>query len=169
MNSKIYFDNLHDNVCNQKYDGLPYSFHLNAVRAQLTKYQHLITDLNDYSAVLIAVDGHDSIEDARLTYNDIKEMYGVFVAEIIYLCTEDKGRTRDERKSTVWYTKLKENKHAVFVKLCDILANVKYSMLMNSSMLKKYKQEYVIKVKPILYSEKFKPMFDELDKLFELA
>lgn len=167
MNSINYFNHLHDIECNQKYDGLPYSFHLDAVRAQYQKYQHLIT--KEYYDVSVAIDGHDSIEDARLTYNDIKEMFGVVVAEIIYLCTENRGRTRDERKSVIWYSELNQNKSAVFVKLCDILANVKYSLLMNSSMFKKYKSEYLTKVKPILYFEPYKPMFDELDKLFEVA
>ena len=51
------------------------------------------------------------------------------VAEVIYLCTDDKGRNRKERKSERYYNGLEENEIALFVKLCDIISNVKYSIL----------------------------------------
>jgi hypothetical protein len=174
MNSTNFFNDLHDIRCNQQYDGLPYSFHLNAVRKQFTKYQYLITNLpHEYLErfgntfeISIAIDGHDSIEDGRLTYNDLKDRFSVRVAEMIYLCTEDKGRTRNDRKSDKWYEELKQNKCAVFVKLCDIMANSKYSLLMNSTMFEKYKSEYFAKVKPHLYCEEFSVMFEDLEKIF---
>lgn len=170
MEPKQYFYYLHDVECNQKYDGtLPYSFHLEMVAKQAEKFQKYIpSDLPYYNYVWVGIYGHDSIEDARLTYNDIKQKFGVEVAEIIYLCTQDKGRNRSERKSDVWYHAIKQNDLAVFVKLCDIIANVKYSLLTNSSMFKKYKAEYNQKVKPMLYTEQYKDMFDYLDKIFEI-
>ena len=178
-----YFYHLHDIECNQKYDKkLPYSFHLDMVLKQVQKFSYLIK--NRYSRanpeknmfnldtiwdeIVVSAFGHDSIEDARLTYNDIKELYGDRVADIIYLCTEDKGKTRAERKSEKWYNELKTNDLAVFIKLCDIIANVKYSFLTNSSMFGKYKQEYEEKVKPFLYKEEYKDMFTHLDKIFEI-
>lgn len=103
-----------------------------------------------------------------MTYDDIKQLFGELSAEIIFLCTEDKGRNRAERKSDVWYHAIKKNDLAVFVKLCDIIANVKYSLLTNSSMFKKYKAEYNQKVKPMLYTEQYKDMFNYLDKIFEI-
>jgi hypothetical protein len=176
--AKEFFFNLHDVECNQKYGKLPYSFHLELVEQQYFKFKHLIPDvkarpLNSFDTtrlrdlVLIAIYGHDSIEDCRLTYNDVNRLYGDIVAEIIYLCTEDKGRNRGERKSEKWYNELKTFNLAVFVKLCDLIANVKYSLLTNSTMFDKYKNEYKEKVKPILYSDEYKEMFDYLDKLFE--
>jgi len=176
--AKIFFFNLHDVECNQKYGNLPYSFHLEMVEHQYERFKHLIPDVkarpdNSFDKtrlrdlVLIAIYGHDSIEDCRLTYNDIKKMYGDTVAEIIYLCTEDKGRNRDERKSEKWYGELKTLNLAVFVKLCDLIANVKHSLLTNSLMFDKYREEYHKKIKPILYSDEYKEMFDYLEKLFE--
>lgn len=168
---KQYFYNLHDVECNQKYNKtLSYSFHLEMVASQARLFEKLIpVDNPHHDNIWIGIYGHDSIEDARITYNDIKQLFGEQAAEIIYLCTEDKGRNRDERKSNVWYHQLKTNKDAVFVKLCDIIANVKFSLLTNSSMFNKYKQEYNQKVKQHLYCEEYKPMFDYLDKIFELT
>lgn len=162
-----YFYNLHDIEVNQKYAGnLPYSFHLEMVHNQGKKFSYLI-DPKDDKFTSIACFGHDSIEDARLSYNDIKDKFGVEIAEIIYLCTENKGRNRLARKSKEFYKELATNELAVFVKLCDLIANVKFSLLSNSSMYDKYKNEYP-KIKEYLYIEKYKDMFDYLDKLFKI-
>lgn len=164
----------HDKVCNQKYDEtLPYSYHLKLVEKQAFKFLHLISYC-DRDLVLCAVYFHDAIEDARLTYNDIKNMFilkagaSKEIAEIVYLCTDYKGRTRDERKPKELYEELSKNKLAVFVKLCDIIANTKYSLLQNSSMFSKYKKEYYEKTKPYLYLEEYKDMFNYLEKLYEI-
>jgi (p)ppGpp synthase/HD superfamily hydrolase len=171
LEAKSYFTNLHDVECNQKYNkNLPYSFHLEMVAKQADKYQHHIPSDNPYyNAVWAGIWGHDSIEDARLTYNDVKEKFGEIAADIVYLCTEFKGKTRAERKPTEFYLQLRENDLATFVKLCDIMANTKFSLLTNSSMFNKYKAEYFEKVKPLLYmNNQYEDMWLELDKLYNI-
>ena len=140
--------NQHDVVCNQKYDKiLPYSKHLDYVYNQCQLFDDLrIENELSYFNIKCAIYGHDLIEDARVSYNDIKEMVGRDVAEIIYLCTENKGRDRSERKNDRFYEELNYNKSAIFVKLCDLIANIKYSLLTNSSMFKKYKDEWNDKI-----------------------
>lgn len=73
-----YFFDLHDNVCNQKYNKtLPYSFHLEMVEAQAVLFERHIPCDNPYNSdIWIGIYGHDSIEDARLTYKDIVERFG---------------------------------------------------------------------------------------------
>lgn len=168
--AKDYFYNLHDIEVNQKYNKvLPYSFHLEMVAKQAEKFEHLIPCDNPYyTNIWVSIYGHDSIEDARLTYNDLVTKFNKEIAEIIYLCTEDKGRTRNERKSEIWYKELSKNKDAVFVKLCDIMSNSLFSLLSNSSMYDKYKREYVEKVKPNLYTQEYEQMFNYLDKIYFL-
>ena len=177
MNSKDFINwckNQHDVVCNQKYnDTLPYSFHLDCVWKQAFKFQYLIPINSEkmrdelWFKVLCSAYGHDLYEDARVTFNQVKDMVGEEVAEIIYLCTELRGRTRAQRKNTQFYMELKENKLAVFVKLCDIIANVKFSLLTNSSMYDKYKAEYV-KIYDHLFTEEYKEMFDYLEALLKI-
>lgn len=165
----------HDTVCNQKYDGnLPYSKHLDFVHAQYKRFNYLIGDgWVDYGTwtVLQSLEmgcyGHDLIEDARVTYNDIVEKVGPEVAEVIFCCTETAGRTREERHDLSYYQRCASNRLAVFVKLCDIMANVTYSILTKSKMYKKHKAEHE-KTMKYLYREEFKPMYDYLDKLFAL-
>lgn len=158
----------HDTFCNQKYDSrLPYSMHLRYVLAQHSRFKHLLS--SDYEVALTKVGcaGHDLIEDARMTFNDIVTEVGVEAAEIIFACTETRGHDRPERHSKEYYDYLAKNDLAVFVKLCDILANVKYGLLTNSSMFKKHKAEFVDTV-GYLHREKYAPMFKELAKIFEL-
>lgn len=168
----------HDKVCNQKYaDDLPYSFHLKMVRAQAYKFIDLIqagsgpiSGPSNRDMVLMACAGHDLIEDARVSYNDIRQMACEEVAEIIFLCTEMRGRNRHERKNDQFYEELVTNELAVFVKLCDIMANSLYSVLSNSSMLKKQKEEWPrIKEKLSGYYIKYRPMFQCLDKIYALG
>lgn len=160
----------HDVYANQKYgedDKLEYSFHLNLVATQSKKWEHLLANDTDRIYVYLGSWGHDLIEDARRTYNDVVKAWNTKVADIIYCCTDEKGKTRDERHDYRYYKELSENRLAVYVKLCDIIANVTYSLLTNSSMYKKYGSEYE-KMKRYLYREEFKPMFDHLEKLLSL-
>lgn len=177
--AKNYFYNLHDVECNQKYNGtLPYSFHLECVIKQAEKFIYLIPNVklrsdNSFSndtlreAIYVACYGHDAIEDARITYNDIKQKFGEEIAEIIYCCTEEKGRNRDERHNQEYFNLLIHNRSAMFVKLCDIIANVKFSLLTNSSMYEKYKKEYNER-RRMLYRSDYNDMFVYLDNLFKI-
>jgi (p)ppGpp synthase/HD superfamily hydrolase len=179
--AKDFFYHQHDIECNQKYNKtLPYSFHLEMVVAMAEKFKTCLLRRDDWSKplnsfskstiwdeVVIGCLGHDSIEDARVTYNDLEELFGPIVAEIIYCCTEVRGHNRDERHSVEYYEYLAKNDLAVFVKLCDICANATFSLLSNSSMFKKHKAEHE-KTKQYLYKEQYKPIFDYLEGLFKL-
>lgn len=160
----------HDVVCNQKYgDNLPYSFHLFAVESQFKKFRHLLLTTHQYELEQVqnAIWGHDLMEDARLTYNDIKNWVGEEVAEIVLCCTDSIGRNRSERKDDDFWNRLTSNEYAIFVKLCDVIANVKYSLLTNSTMYNKYGKEFP-NFKKRAYREQYKEMFDYLEKLLSL-
>ncbi len=159
----------HDKTCNQKYDhSLPYSFHLNMVAAQAKQFSDLLSG-EDYAKVVWGCYGHDLIEDARLSYNDIKFHTGEEIAEIIFLCTEMRGRDRGERKNNQFYNDLMTNKLAVFVKLCDIMANSLYSTLSGSSMIKKQREEWPsIRVKILPTYPEYGKMINYLDSIYEL-
>lgn len=147
---------LHQSV-NQTYgDELPYGFHLDMVAEGVGNFGHLVcTCENDVIPLFFGSYYHDSIEDARLTYNDVMqrarrwmtEEQALMATEIVYALTNDKGRTRTERAGEKYYKGIRETPYAPFVKLCDRLANVTYSCLCsedlsaNSRMREVYKQE----------------------------
>lgn len=127
---------LHESV-NQMYDGsLPYGFHLSMVADAALKwgYSVLASDC-DFIPVVFGAYFHDSIEDARVTYNDLLRMAANFMdrqqsvtaAEIVYALTNDKGRTRAERAGERYYAGIRATPYAPFVKLCDRYANTFHS------------------------------------------
>jgi (p)ppGpp synthase/HD superfamily hydrolase len=125
---------------NQTYDGKPYSVHLAMVFSQAMIFidhipQHKRKD------VLNAVWLHDTIEDCRLTYNDILKISNKEVAELVYALSNEKGRNRAERANEKYYKGIRETEYAVFIKLCDRLANAIYSKDTNSRMFNVYKEE----------------------------
>jgi (p)ppGpp synthase/HD superfamily hydrolase len=103
-------------------------------------FQHLLDEeLNDYCGK--AVWAHDTIEDTRVSYNDVKNQLGDEVADIVYAVTNDKGKNRKERAGDRYYEGIRNTPGAVFVKLCDRIANVQYGKMTKSRMFEMYKKE----------------------------
>jgi (p)ppGpp synthase/HD superfamily hydrolase len=149
----------HKNSNHMYSEYLPYEFHLRMVAHVGEKYKHLLDNTKDYftgdlvvnptaqvttrNACMIACWGHDLIEDCRVSYNDVKDVLGQEAAEIIYALTNEKGRNRKERANEKYYDGIRNTRGAVFVKLCDRIANVQYSKMTGSRMFKMYMKENV--------------------------
>ena len=127
---------LHEHV-NQTYDKVhPYGFHLDMVVDSVYKYGYEVcAEEKDVLPLFFGAYYHDSIEDARQTYNDVtatahqymNEQQAYMAAEIAYALTNDKGRNRAERAGEKYYQGIRETPYAPFVKLADRLANISYS------------------------------------------
>lgn len=141
---------------NQFYDGaLPYSYHLDSVAAIVQTYGGAVCrDGQDVLPIMFGAWFHDAIEDARLSYNDVRRLAGqlglnapqaLLGAEIVFALTNDKGRTRSERASENYYKGIRQTPYAPMVKLADRVANVQYSAQhanpANRHMMQVYKKE----------------------------
>ena len=144
-------EKIHNDV-NQMYDNLPYSFHITLVSDYMLSYVDYFNLSEDKIYVLyFAACFHDTIEDARLTYNDVKKIANEFfddensllATEIVYALTNEKGRTRAERANDKYYEGIRNTPYAPFIKACDRLANISYSVRVckDSRMSKVYKKE----------------------------
>jgi hypothetical protein len=60
----------------------------------------------------------------------------------VYAVTNDKGKSRSERAGDNYYSGIRSTPYAIFVKLCDRLANVEYSKYSDSNMYSTYKREF---------------------------
>jgi (p)ppGpp synthase/HD superfamily hydrolase len=157
--------NHHDVVCNQKYDNIyPYSLHLKSVLSTAKRFLNNI-DKKYWDDVLISAAGHDLIEDGRLPYNDLVKMFNVNIAEIIYCCTDEKGKNRAQRHNHKYYDELKENRLAVFVKLCDVYSNGVYSLLSGSTMFNRYGSDFRILELNLRVKGEYDDLWEELEKL----
>lgn len=149
---------------NHLYDGKPYSVHLQMVYDFAFKYSHHIPEA-DLDNVLAACWTHDVIEDCRQTYNDVLKATNQTVAEITYALTNEKGRNRSARANEKYYFGIAETKYASFVKICDRLANVKYSADNKSSMLKVYQKEHYDFKGWVDLKIRYADMWDEMESL----
>ena len=173
---------------NHMYDTyLPYEFHLRMVNQVATGHKHLLDDTKEYytrdqivnpniqvsmlHACLLATWGHDLIEDTRVSYNDVKTHLGQEAADIIYAVTNEKGKCRKERANDKYYEGIRNTPGAVFVKLCDRIANVQYSKMTRSRMFEMYWKENDQFMTRLGYefnnSHEYSEMFDYLINLFE--
>lgn len=161
--AKQFAINAHNDT-NHTYDGKPYEVHLNKADEVSDRFIHLIPE-NKREIVKSAIWCHDTIEDTRHTFNDVKKkLDNSEVAEIVYAVTNEKGRNRDERQSPKYYQGIKNTPFATFVKLCDRIANMEYSKESGSSMFDKYVKEYP-DFKAKLYVPDYNEMYKYLDKL----
>ena len=128
---------LHESV-NQFYDGdKPYGYHLDMVAKEVYAYGHFVlVGEADLLPLFMGAWFHDSIEDARVSYNDVKKIalkFGLteeqafLASEIVYALTNEKGRNRKERAGKRYYEGIRNTPYAPFVKMCDRMANIRYS------------------------------------------
>ncbi len=150
----------------QKYDKkYPYFYHLKMVMEFVVKFHHLVN--YDIKCILGAL-LHDSIEDLHAyTYNDIKAIWGKDVADIVYACTELRGKNREERHGPEYIKLLNEILKGKFVKLCDVCANMTMGKRTGNGMFVKYQKDYPkFKDNLYLYSDGFKEIFDYIETNF---
>ena len=142
-------DEVHRAV-NQWYDEKPYFYHLNKVAEHVIEYlPFIVYNEEDILPVLFSAYFHDSIEDARLTYNDVMKIakeymtdkQALLATEIVYALTNEKGRNRHERANEKYYKGIRIIPYAPLVKACDRLSNYEYAKSTNSRMVNMYEKE----------------------------
>ena len=128
--------NLHNDVGQTYDDKHPYGYHLDMVADGVHRYGHAVCENEQHIVPLFfGAFYHDSIEDARLTYNDVMRTakhlmcddQALMAAEMVYALTNEKGRTRAERANERYYQGIRSTSYAPFLKLADRLANISYS------------------------------------------
>lgn len=141
---------------------LPYEFHLRMVDQTASQFEHLLDYERDYLTEKLRSDSkdkehafisfgeacrracwcHDVLEDVHhKSYNDLVKNIGQTASDIVYAVTNDKGKNRRERAGDKYYEGIRNTPGAVFVKLCDRIANVQYSKMTKSRMFEMYKKE----------------------------
>jgi (p)ppGpp synthase/HD superfamily hydrolase len=149
---------------NHLYDGKPYSVHLDMAAKNAVKFSYLIPK-EDFFDVISGVYEHDTIEDANLTFNDLKKATNEIVAELAYACTNEKGRNRAERANDKYYKGIRNTKYATFVKLCDRIANIEYSTENGSRMIDMYTKEHTHFKKMLYVLGEYEPMWKYIDDI----
>lgn len=128
---------LHESVGETYGEGLPYSTHLDMVATRVVQYaDEICASADDVLPMYFGAYYHDSIEDARLTYNDVMRLalkymtkeQAFMATEIVYALTNEKGRNRQERAGERYYSGIRQTPYAPFIKLADRMANITFSV-----------------------------------------
>lgn len=130
----------HDDA-NCKYDGKSYYRHIEMVETVVDIYSMIFLEEYDYRVTRDGASCHDLIEDAQLSFNDVKDATNLDVARIVLAVTDVHEENRLMRHLMTMGKTVKDYR-AIVLKLCDIHANASYSKNNGSSMYKKYKKEY---------------------------
>lgn len=145
ITTRNYAFRIHDIECNQWYDKeleLRYSHHLQMVADIGARFINILPlELRERAIQCCYL--HDCVEDARVTYNDLKKLFGEDVAaDSCSLCTNIHGFTRDDRANSEYYDRVSSHIVRVFGKFCDRIANMEHGLHFGSmSMVKKYASE----------------------------
>ncbi len=149
------------NDTNHKYGDASYTIHLAQVVDVAYRFIHLIP-VESRPYVIASCWLHDSIEDARMSYNDVKAVTNEKVAEIVRAVTNNgRGRNRKERMPDFIYIEIRDTDCATFVKFCDRIANIEYSG--KTDMYEKEHPHF----KNMLYREDYAIMVEYMEYLFE--
>ncbi|AKP50787.1 phosphohydrolase [Cyclobacterium amurskyense] len=150
---------------NHKYGDSDYAYHLEMVFTVAQKFIYLIAE-EDQENVYCGCWVHDIIEDARETYNDVLQNTNETIAELAFALTNEKGKSRSERANDKYYQEMHKTPNAVFIKLCDRIANITHSKSQGSGMYEKYKKEndnFIQKT----YRPELEDMIKHIDALLE--
>jgi (p)ppGpp synthase/HD superfamily hydrolase len=149
----------------QTYDGKDYVSHLDSVYDVVKQHIDLIgdeyeIDINNLAALSYL---HDILEDTEMSEFKLEEMISPEVKEMVANLYVNKAKHIDD-----YYFKIAKDIHTAYLKLCDRIANVKYSVNNDTPksqrVLKKYRAEQPIIESYIQYDE-LQPMLDELNEL----
>jgi (p)ppGpp synthase/HD superfamily hydrolase len=170
---KAYAQKCYDDA-NCKYGNENYFTHILMVESFAIKYKDVFILAEDSYNTLCSTYTHDTIEDAKQTYNDIMRVAGKDIADITLAVTDVHAENRLMRHLLTMHKTVKDHR-AIILKLCDILANATYSKETKSSMYPRYVEEYpyrkaIFKTALKWYSkqlnnEVLNTLWDELDEV----
>lgn len=120
---------VNDSHATQRYGDRPYSYHLEMVTDVAVR--HLTMSKSAYftgsfKEILMAAYGHDLLEDTKIRYDHLVRESNEETGRLIYLVSDEFGRNRAERKAKT-YPKIATDQAAIFIKLCDRIANVAHA------------------------------------------
>jgi (p)ppGpp synthase/HD superfamily hydrolase len=157
---------------NQLYGGnLSYGKHLDDVEKQVNKWIDCIW--NDIPFTVVPFDAqnkllaiarlHDVLEDCGVKRKELEELFGEFVGGIVWLVTNAPGNNRKIRHALT-YRKTRKHPLAVFIKLCDHIANIEQG----GSLVGMYRKEHEDFERALRTKGQFDSMWKHLAKLLEV-
>lgn len=144
----------------QTYGSHPYVYHLQKVAQVLERFGYASDP-----ALISAAYLHDVVEDTETSVEDVANIFGPEVANLVSCVTTVMAPTRKEKLSLT-YPRIRSSSKAVALKLADRIANVEESLSNNSKMFTKYKSEYAGFRTALFLENEHVGLWEHLDTLF---
>jgi (p)ppGpp synthase/HD superfamily hydrolase len=109
---------------------------------------------------------HDTVEDTDVTIDQIKDVFGDDVADLVWRLTDETGGSRRERHAKT-HMKIRERSEAVRVKLADRIANVEASIEQKSQLYGMYRKEHAAFREHLYHEGEWEEMWARLNGLLE--
>lgn len=148
--------------------GEPFTAHLYSVVQEVKRWAPQVfknvtpDDIEMYSAIAWL---HDVMEDCGTTKKELRWLFSDYVAEIVWKVTDEPGQNRAERHQKT-YPKIAEDSTAIFIKLCDRIANIQSAWKTGSPLLKMYVEEHPEFKKALQVSSNYDIMWNYIDNIF---
>ena len=169
LKAKQYAFEKHDKPSDcQRYGKAPYSKHLLDVKDVGERYKHLLSK-EDIPIVMCSILLHDTVEDTDTTPNKLKKEFSNRIASIVLAVSNERGW---DKKEILFKTlpKIWKDDLAIFVKLCDRIANTMNSKNgydeKSKGLFQRYSDEYPV-FRYALKNKLYSAMWEELDNLYE--
>ncbi|MGS2719330.1 HD domain-containing protein [Paraglaciecola aestuariivivens] len=101
----------------RKYDGTPYILHLMEVSS-------LLTMAKSDEETLVAGLLHDALEDTKITKQQIKDIFGQKVENMVTWLSDDKSLTIDARHAITLHKMAMADANVVNIKISDLISNM---------------------------------------------
>lgn len=140
----------------------------------------IVTMMTEDEELIAAALLHDSIEDAGVTYGELKKRFGIRVADLVEEETEDKSKSWQERKSTTIEHLKSAGRDAKILALADKLSNIRSTardyLLMGEEIWKRFNVKdkerhawYYLSMAEVLKDLEECPEYQEYVKLCKLV
>lgn len=128
MVARKYAVTMHSSI-NQKYGKHPYSYHLDRAVEVLERWNRWngMKGIANSGFLATCLYLHDVREDVEVPHEDIVEMFGEDVADVVDCMTRREAETLDE-----YLARIKTDIRAVLCKICDSSTNLQHSIFQMS-------------------------------------
>lgn len=103
---------------------------------------HILSTAGAEIDVIIAGVLHDTVEDTQTTYDELADVFGNKIADIVMEATDDKDASKEDRKRSQVETMPSKSDAGKKVKIADKIANLKSMMITPPSWGTERKLEY---------------------------
>jgi (p)ppGpp synthase/HD superfamily hydrolase len=150
----------------QEHGCLKIGDHLREVVRGVTEFYDPAVNISSLYTLTSAAWCHDLVEDTDTTSDEICDLFGDRVGDLVEILTDKAGRNRLERHLRTYHM-IRQDPDATLIKLADRRHNQARSIKHGEHYAAMYEREYIYFKFALWTPHRFKSLWDELDSQYE--